>query len=84
MMQWLLFSLSSIEAAVEIRSPNTTASGNSQWEVALPSLGHQLHSNLVWYPGLHVHCNSAAIGFDKSAAKLFGGYLQIPTLHTSQ
>lgn len=39
------------------------ASGNSQWDVVLSSLGHQLGSNLAWYSGLHVHCNVSAISF---------------------
>lgn len=62
MMQWLVFSLSFTEAAVEIQSPNTTALGNSQWEVVL-SLSIQLGFNLARYSGLQVHCNITAIGF---------------------
>lgn len=43
--------------------PTQPASGNSQPEVVLSSLGHQLVSNLAWYSGLHVHCSITAIGF---------------------
>lgn len=61
--QWLFFSLSLRKQQWKLSHLTKPALGNSQWEVVLSSLGHQLGSNLASYSWLHIHCSTPAIGF---------------------